>query len=150
MTAYNFSLLLIFFTLFQSTIVQKKTTFSFNDLGAESVFSKMILIAFFSMAGIPPLTGFFSKVFMFILLCGSNFSAAFPFFFLILFVSLYFYVQNVRFLNASNSANFQPIFELNVRAVPIFFYLSYAISFFLIFGAFYIDDLFLCSKWTLI
>ena len=150
MTVYDLSLLLVFFTLFQLSITQNKTTYSFNDLSAGGVYAKMIIISFFSMAGVPPFIGFFSKVFLLILLCGSNFSLGFPFFFSILFISLYFYIQNIRFLNASNTSNFQPLFELYVRTAPSFFYVSYVSGFFLVFGAFYIDDLLLCAKWTVL
>jgi hypothetical protein len=74
----------------------------------------------------------------------------FPFFFYVLFIGLYFYVQNIRFLNASNSSDFQPLFELGVRVVPLFFSTVYFISFFLVFGAYYLEDLVLISKWTLV
>ena len=146
MAIYNLSLMLVFYTLFQISIIQMKTMFSFNDLSLGGVYSKVILLSFFSMAGVPPLIGFFSKIFLFILLCGSTFVLGFPFFFTTLFISLYFYIQNVRFLNASNVSNFQPIFELYIHTIPLYFYISYLTSFFLIFGAFYMDDILLVSR----
>jgi len=150
MTIYSWSLLLVFFTLFQLPITQMKTTYSFNDLSAGGSYVKMIIIAFFSMAGVPPFVGFFSKLFLFILLCSSHFSLGFPFFFTILFIGLYFYIQNIRFLNASNVSNFQPIFELHVRTVPTFFSVSYVLCLLLMFGGFYLDDIVLVTKWTIL
>ena len=146
MVVYGLSLYVLFFTFFQLPLAQLKTTFSFNDLSAGGTYVKMIIISFFSIAGVPPFVGFFSKLFLFILLASSHFSLGFPFFFTILFIGLYFYIQNIRFLNASNVSNFQPIFELHVRTTPTFFSLSYVICFFLVFGAFYIDDVLLLSK----
>ena len=146
MTTYNCALLVTFFTLFQISASQTKTTFSFNDFSRGGVYVKLILMSFFSMAGVPPFVGFFAKVLLFILLSGSNFAILFPFFFYVLFIGLYFYVQNIRFLNASNSSNFQPLFELGVRVVPLFFSTVYLVTFFLIFGAYYLEDLVLISK----
>lgn len=146
MVVYGLSLYVLFFTFFQLPLAQMKTTFSFNDLSAGGTYVKMIIISFFSIAGVPPFVGFFSKLFLFILLASSHFSLGFPFFFTILFIGLYFYIQNIRFLNASNVSNFQPVFELHVRTTPTFFSLSSVICFFLVFGAFYIDDVLLLSK----
>lgn len=150
MVVYGLSLFVVFFTFLQLPLAQMKTTFSFNDLSAGGTYVKMIIIAFFSMAGVPPFVGFFSKLFLFILLASAHFALGFPFFFTILFVGLYFYIQNIRFLNASNVSNFQPIFELHVRTTPVFFSLGYVICYLLTFGAFYVDDILLISKWTIL
>jgi len=150
MAVYNLSLLVMFSTFFQLHSVRMKTTYSLNDLSAGGSYAKMLIMSLFSIAGVPPFVGFFSKTFAFILLASSNFALGFPFFFSILFVGLYFYIQNIRFLNASNVSNFEPIFELSTRVAPAFFYLTFLICFFLLSGGFYFDDLFLCTKWTLI
>jgi NADH:ubiquinone oxidoreductase subunit 2 (subunit N) len=101
------------------------------------------------MAGVPPFWGFFSKLFIFTLVCTSYFFSLYPFLFLIIFIGLYFYIQNIRFLNATAGANFQPIIELNLRAVPTYYYISLTISFLLIFGFSFTEDLLLVVSWTL-
>ena len=149
MSVYNVSLLLVFSTTFHTTAVQFKTLYSFANLQAGGVYSRFVTLALLSMAGVPPFIGFFTKLFLFTLLCGSNFFVGFPFFFSILFLGLYFYIQNIRFLNSSNLTQFQPIFEQYVRLVPTFFYFGYFIAFFLIFGGAFLDDLLLVVRWTI-
>lgn len=143
MFIYNLALYVIFSCIFQILTNNFKTTHSFNDLGAANVITKLLLISLLSMAGVPPFSGFFSKIFLFQLLCMTNFSLLYPFFFTILFLGLYFYTQNVRFLNASNNSNFIAIHEQNLRNVPLFFYLTFSIAFFLIFGFMFMEEVLL-------
>ena len=150
MSIYNIAIYLIFFTLFQFINNNYKTIYSFLDLGSSNFFSKILIISLFSMAGVPPFWGFFSKVFIFILLCNSNFFILFPFFFILLFVSLYFYIQNIRFLNSTAGSNFTPITELVQRVVPLFYYVVLIFLFFLIFGLFYTEDLILFISWFIL
>jgi len=150
MFIYNLSLFIIFYTIFQFTSFDVKTTQSFNDLGSNNYFSKVLIIALFSMAGVPPFWGFFSKIFIFTLLCNSNFFILFPFFFFILFLGLYFYIQNIRFLNATNGSNFQPIVEHVLRSVPLYYYVINTLLFFIIFGFIFTEDLLLIISWLLI
>jgi NADH:ubiquinone oxidoreductase subunit 2 (subunit N) len=102
------------------------------------------------MAGVPPFWGFFSKIFIFTLLCNSNFFILFPFFFFILFLGLYFYIQNIRFLNSTNGSNFQPIIEHGLRSVPLYYYVVNTLLFFIIFGFIFTEDLLLIISWLLI
>lgn len=150
MFIYNISLVLIFSTLFQFVNIDYKTISSFNLIGIYSFYNKVLIISIFSMAGVPPFWGFFSKIFLFILLCGSTFYILFPVFFLLLFIGLYFYIQNIRFLNATNGANFQPITELNIRNVPLYYYLTITLSFFLVFGFMFTEDTFVIFSWILL
>ena len=146
----NLSLFIIFYTLFQFTSFDLKTTHSLNDLGSNNYFSKVLIISLFSMAGVPPFWGFFSKIFIFTLLCNSHFFILFPFFFFILFLGLYFYIQNIRFLNATNGSNYQPSFEQGVRIVPIYYYTINLFLFFIIFGFMFTEDLLLVMSWILL
>jgi len=149
MFVYNMSLFIIFMCLFQIFSLSMRTTHSFNTLGYNNPITKFIIIALFSMAGVPPFFGFFTKVFLFQLLCMTNFSLFYPFFFTILFLGLYFYIQNIRFLNASNASNFTPLYEQNMRNVPVFYYLMFTLSLFLIFGFGIIDDVLIIISWIL-
>ena len=150
MLIYNLSLFLIFGTLFQFVHSETKTLHSFNDISAINFFNKTIVISLFSMAGVPPFWGFFSKLFIFTLLCNSNFFVLFPLFFLILFIGLYFYIQNIRFLNSTSHSNLALIIELNVRTVPLYYYITLTILFFVIFGFTFTEDLLLIILWILI
>ena len=150
MFIYNISLFILFYTLFQFVSFDLKTLQSFSDLGSNNFFTKVLIIALFSMAGVPPFWGFFSKLFIFSLLCTSNFFILFPFFFLILFIGLYFYIQNIRFLNTTIGSSFQPVIEQNLRNTPIYFYTTMVILFFLIFGFIFTEDLLIIMSWLIL
>lgn len=149
MLIYNVSLVLMFSTLFQFVNIDYKTLNSFSMLGTNNFYNKVLVLAIFSMAGVPPFWGFFSKIFIFILLCGSAFYVLFPSFFLLLFVGLYFYIQNIRFLNSTNGSDFQPITELNTRNVPLYYYSTIVLTFLLIFGFMFTEDLLIIFSWIL-
>lgn len=148
MTIYNLALFLIFFSLFQFISFNWKTLYSFGNLGI-NFFTKVLTISFFSMAGVPPFLGFFSKVFIFVMLVDANFFVLFPFFFVLLFTGLYFYVQNIRILNATNSPNITWQHTYNMRVSPLYFSISIYILSLLIFGFFYVEDLMLFFTWLL-
>lgn len=150
MFIYNISLFLIFSTLFQFINVDYKTLTSLNMLGTHNFYSKVLILAVFSMAGVPPFWGFFAKTFLFILLCSSTFFILFPSFFLLLFVGLYFYIQNIRFLNSTSGSHFQPIIELNTRNVLLYYYSTIIWIFFILFGFMFTDDLLILCSWILL
>lgn len=149
MWIYNSSLYIIFFTFYQFKNADAKTLFSFLNLGATHFFTKIISISLFSMAGVPPFWGFFAKLFIFTLVRSSYFFSLYPFFFLILFIGLYFYIQNIRLLNSTAGSDFQAIIELNARVVPLYYYTALTSAFFLVFGCAFTDDLLLIISWTL-
>lgn len=150
MLIYNLSLFVIFYTLFQFTSFDLKTLYSFSSLGVNNYFTRVIIISLFSMAGVPPFWGFFSKIFVFVLLCNSTFFTLFTFFFLLLFVGLYFYIQNIRFLNTTAGADFNPIVEQNLRSVPLYYYFVTIFLFFTIFGFLFTEDLLIFMSWLII
>ena len=149
MFIYNLSLYVLFLTFFQYLHAESKTIYSFLDLGSLNFFSKVLMITLFSMAGVPPFWGFFSKIFIFTLLANSNFFLFFPFFFIILFIGLYFYIQNIRFLNSTSGATFTPIVEWGARTTTLYYTLTYFSLFFLIFGLFFTEELLLVMSWVL-
>jgi len=97
------------------------------------------------MAGVPPFIGFFSKLFILVLLVNSSFFQLYSIFLVTLFLGLYFYMQNIRFLHTSNltSVDYQYVPQLNERLTPVFYYSTLFISVFLVFGFSYVDDLLL-------
>jgi hypothetical protein len=64
-------------------------------------------------------------------------------------VSLYFYMQNLRFLNSTNLTDFVNISDLQVRVTPLYYTLTLMSLFFVIFGSFFTEDLFLLLYWIL-
>ena len=147
---YNLSILPLFSSLFQLSITNIKTFNYFSTIGINSVLTKIILISFLSSAGVPPFVGFFSKIFIFTLLCNSNFSILFLILFLLIFTGLYFYMQNIRFLNTSNPLRGTLIFEKNVRLVLNFYYLILPNTLLLLLGFLILDDLIILVKWFVV
>jgi len=54
MLIYNVSLVLMFSTLFQFVNIDYKTLNSFSMLGTNNFYNKVLVLAIFSMAGVPP------------------------------------------------------------------------------------------------
>jgi NADH-quinone oxidoreductase subunit N len=144
---YNISLFLIFWTLKQFINLNFKTLYSFNDLKFNYFFLTIITIVFFSIAGIPPFIGFFSKLLILLTLLNSNFFFFFLFFFALLFFVLYFYLKNIRFLYSTGIGKLNYANESILRISSLFTYFSIFFIFFLIFGFFFFDDLFLFFTW---
>ena len=140
---YNASILLFFSTLFQFKISTFKTLQSFSKFNTHNSASKIFIIVFFSMAGVPPFVGFFSKVLIFVLLTNSSYFVLFCFFFPITFLGLYFYVQNIRFLNTSKPATTVNQHNIFLKQSPFYYNVTIPTLFFLIFGMFFVDDLIL-------
>jgi NADH:ubiquinone oxidoreductase subunit 2 (subunit N) len=150
MVIYNVSLGLLFSTIFQFNLTNFKTLYSFANFTTLHHAAKILTIALFSMAGVPPLLGFFSKVLVFILLSDSSYFILFFLFFPLVFFSLYFYVQNIRFLNISKLATTPTTHLLEVRSSLIYYSITTPTLFFLLFGMFYNEDLFLVINWLLV
>lgn len=149
MFIYNLSLLLVFWTLQQFVSFGLKTLYSFSDLKFNFYFVVSLTVTLLSMAGVPPFLGFFSKIFILLALLNSNFSIFYVFFFCLLFLGLYFYVQNIRFLHSANYGKISYSFSSNIRISSLYFYSTYTILFLLVFGFVYIDDVLLYFYWML-
>ena len=145
MIIYNVTSFLLFLTVLQAAGSNIKTLFSLSNFGSTHIFTKILALSILSLAGIPPLLGFFSKIFVFVLISNSNLAILFIPFFVLLFVGLYFYIQNLRFLSASNSALNVSVIELSPRVNFSYFAVAIPLCFFIIFGFCYVDDLLLLA-----
>jgi len=149
MFIYNISLLIVFWTLYHFVSFNFKTIYSFNDFKFNFFYTSIISITFFSLAGVPPFIGFFSKILILLLLINSNFTLLYYFFFALLFFGLYFYLQNIRFLHTTSNTQINYAFNNNMRVVYSYYLYSSLIGFFLIFGFFFLDDVFLYFYWLI-
>lgn len=146
---YNISLLLIFWTLKQFLSSDFKTLYSFSDLKFDFFSLSVITIALFSIAGVPPFVGFFSKLLILINLVNSNFFFFYIFFFALLFFGLYFYIQNIRFLYSTGIGKINYTYEFNLRLSSLFVYHIFFFLFVFVFGIFFFDEIFLYFHWIL-
>ena len=147
MSVYNLSLISIFWTLHQFVSFNFKTLYSFSDLKFNFYFVISITVVLFSIAGVPPFLGFFSKLLILLILTNSNFFFFYIFFFGLLFFGLYFYLQNIRFLYSTGIGKLSYSNIFNMRAVSIYFNITFLILFFLIFGFSFMDDIILYFYW---
>jgi len=150
MLIYNLTSFLLFSTFLQLAHTNLKTLFSLSNLGTSGFFTKVLSLALLSLAGVPPLAGFFSKIFLFVLISHSHLFIVFPPLFVLLFVGLYFYIQNLRFLNSTNPSSLNHLSELSPRSSAAYFILTLPLSFFTVFGFCYMEDLVLLLSWVLL
>jgi NADH:ubiquinone oxidoreductase subunit 2 (subunit N) len=147
MFVYNVSLIIIFWTLLQFISFNFKTIYSFTDLKFNFYFVTILSIVLFSIAGVPPFLGFFSKLLILILLINSSFFFFYIFFFGLLFFGLYFYLQNIRFLYSTGIGKLNYSYSNNLRISSLYYYITFFFIFFLIFGFAFMDDLILYFYW---
>ena len=149
MTIYNISLTIFFWTLFNVIITEIKTIYSFSNLSFNSYILLLLSILLLSMAGVPPFIGFFSKLFLFNILINSSFFILYSLFLVVLFLGLYFYIQNLRFLHSTNKNTLNHPFLYNEKTNILFYYITVLTIYFLIFGFFFIDDMLLYFSWMM-
>ena len=151
MVIYNFSLLILLWTLFNSILTNFKTLQSFQGFSFNSFHLTIITLIIFSMAGVPPFIGFFSKLFILTLLINNSFVLLYALFFVTLFIGLFFYVQNIRFLHSTSTteSNF-PVLMSFERILPTYYYVAITFIITLSLGLIYVDDLLLILTWLLI
>lgn len=147
---YNFTSFIFFTTFLQFVNTHFITLLSLNLLTQGNFLTKVLSLSLMSLAGVPPLLGFFSKIFVVILISTSNMWILFPPFFTLLFTGLYFYIQNIRFLHSTTTSNLPLAIELSLRVSLVYIYVSTLASFILIFGFSFVDDLILLSTWALV
>lgn len=98
-----------------------------------------VTLFLFSLAGVPPFIGFFSKVYLLNLLVNQGFFVLYSLFVVLLIVGLYFYVQNIRFIHSTNHTNNVKPFLGGVRK-PL------ALTYYLIFWGFIVLNGFILSE----
>jgi NADH:ubiquinone oxidoreductase subunit 2 (subunit N) len=96
--------LTLFFFLF--SLISQEALKSMNSIGILSAISSLkffFLLGILSLCGIPPLLGFFAKMYIFINLFNTfSYFLLFIFFIFNLF-AMYFYLQNTRYLIANSN-----------------------------------------------
>lgn len=147
MFIYNLALLGLFWTLHQFINSKNITLYSFSDFKFNYYFLTLITIIFFSIAGVPPFIGFFSKLLILITLTNSNFFFFYIFFFGLLFFGLYFYLQNIRFLYSTGTGKINYSSLTFLRITTIYYNYTLLLLLFILFGVFFLDDLLLYFYW---
>ena len=125
MIIYNISLIILFWTLFNSTLTAFKTLQSFQGFSFNSFYLTTTTLIVFSMAGVPPFIGFFSKLFILTLLVNNAFVLLYLLFFVLLFIGLFFYIQNMKNCSCINIYLYMItlIFFIKIKAYNIYFFI---------------------------
>jgi len=149
MYIYNITLIALFFVFFSVINFNFKTLYVLSNFSFDYFNLFFISLALFSIAGVPPFIGFFSKLFILNLLINFNFWLLYFIFFLILMLGLYFYVQNIRFLHTTNTkiAVLSKPFFFNERVLTFYYYYLFFLSLNIVNGFIILDDLLLLFTW---
>jgi NADH:ubiquinone oxidoreductase subunit 2 (subunit N) len=97
----------------------------------------------FSFAGVPPLFGFTVKLIVFLLLISSSSLFYVSMLSLFNFFTLYFYIQNVRYIVNNSSNNYYLFFNNFVVLSDVSMFISIVLFIINIFGILYISDLYI-------
>jgi NADH:ubiquinone oxidoreductase subunit 2 (subunit N) len=141
LSVYNFTLAFLFWVMLSVITLKLKTLYAFNNFSFSSYNILLITVILFSVSGVPPFAGFFTKLLVFILNIANSFFLFNTLFFVIVFVSLYFYMQNIRFLHSTNYQTTQVPYVINERIILTFHYLSVFLLICLIGGFVVFDEL---------
>lgn len=97
-----------------------------------------------SAAGVPPLMGFFSKLFVLQIILNTKFFLIYVLFFFNLLLGLYFYVQNIKYIHSNQFTFKKSQFIINMEKINLYYYyISLLVVLLNLLSFNYIDDLFL-------
>jgi len=149
LSVYNFTLAFLFWVMLSVLTLKLKTLYAFNNFSFSSYNLFLITVILFSVSGVPPFAGFFTKLLVFILNIANSFFLFYTLFFIIVFLSLYFYIQNIRFLHSTNYQTNEVPYVGNERMILPFYYLSILLLIILISGFIVFDEISLVFLWIL-
>lgn len=141
MIVYNLSLILFFMVFLQILQGDVRAMGALGKFSIDPIKGMLLVIALCSMAGVPPLFGFFTKVLVLVLLTNSSFPIFFIFFSVLLLVGLYFYMQNIRFLYNDSLTYVEHPFGRESLMSPVVGLGAHLIALVLVFGIFFYDDI---------
>lgn len=149
LSVYNYTLMVLFWVILSILVVKFKTLHAFNSLSFNSYSIFLVTVILFSISGVPPFAGFFTKLLIFVLNIANSFFLFYTLFFVIVFISLYFYIQNIRFLHSTNYQTTQVPYLVNERLILLFHYFSITLLITLIGGFVVFDEISLLFLWIL-
>lgn len=151
LTIYNISSIFVIWTLQTLGYSNKMSLFVLTSLKSWPSVSTLFAATLFSMAGVPPFIGFFTKLFILLSFLNKSFLFLIFYFTPIILLSLYFYVQNIRFIYTfSLSKNYTLNFFLTSRYMSIYYiYFSLFNIILISLSTFFLFDGLIYFRWLL-
>jgi len=147
---YNSIIIIIFWTFFQTLIISYKTLNNLNTINVQPFFVFIMTIMLLSAAGVPPLMGFFSKLFVLQIILNTKFFLIYILFFFNLLLGLYFYVQNIKYIHSNQFTFKKSQYVITGEKLTLhYYYFSSLIVLLNLLSFNYIDDLFLIIAWIM-
>lgn len=151
LVSYNLGVAVLLFMFFTESVADKKTlnTFSTNRY---DYFNILIgTIALLSLAGVPPLLGFFMKLFLLMLISHDSLFLLYPLFLILLLTGLYFYVQNIRYIHSLKPIHTDKLSSISGMVVTYKKY-EYTLlaTILMVLGVVFMDDLLIIITWLLL
>ncbi len=146
---YNLSLLVLLWSILNIYLLRVKTLNLFSFLNTKPFILFTLSVIILSLAGVPPFIGFFSKLFILQLVLNSKFFLFIVVFFVNLLFSLYFYVQNLKYLHTITYPLIPtPHILTEERSVLVYPYFTILVLFTVVAGFNFIDDILLILLWV--
>lgn len=151
LTVYNMSSIFIIWTLQILGYANKTSLFVLTSLKSWPSISIIFSSTLFSMAGVPPFIGFFTKLLILLAFLNKSFFFLAFYFTPIVLLSLYFYIQNIRFIcTFSFNKNYTPCSFLTSRYVSIYYvYFSIINLIVILLSTFFLFDILSYFHWLL-
>lgn len=143
---YNFSLFLFFSTFLSFNFESHATLNVLEKVNMRPLPLLILSTILISMAGVPPSIGFISKLLIFLALLESPLFTLAALLFPLLMISLYFYIQNIRFLFTQTSSSFIIEFPI-LPPQPLNVLYSVMGLIVILFGFFIFEDIWLLVLW---
>jgi len=140
---YIFMLTNIFLLLFLFDLKYVKTLNELKFIGNTSFLTIYLVLLFLSFAGTPPLLGFIGKFLIFIFLLYKQNIFLFLLFIFLNFFSMYFYLQNLRFIVSKKITN-KILYKNNLICynTNIIYFFNF-FNFFNLLSVFYFEEFFI-------
>lgn len=147
---YNLSLLVVFWLLLSIQNRELQSLYSLGHFRLNNFYLIVLVISIFSIAGIPPFMGFFSKILVIVGIMQGQFLILYWLLTPLMLLTLYFYVQNIRFLYSIPLNSFTHPYLLNERVVLVFIYFTLFLLNLQVIGFMWFDKILLFYWWLLL
>lgn len=150
LSVYNISLLILLWVIFSVQNKELQTIHSLGHFRHSNFYTLTLVITIFSIAGVPPFMGFFSKILVVVNLLRGSYILLYWLLLPLLLLTLYFYTQNIRFIYTTTLSTFNYPYLQNERLIILMVYAIILTLNYQIFGFVWFDKFLKFFFWLLI